>query len=1013
MSKKETNFCYKIETSKAITDAVTDVIIKHVIGIYSVEFEDIESKKKDDNKEDVEVEQLPFIVQINVQKLLVCIHPIGTFKKDVLLRIKAAHKKLTPSKLVVNSSISLGEPFFHNEKQFEWWNNITNACIKKGIDPIWNTYIHNGPEFGWITSPYVSKNAKIGYNGKMISITVGEEEVLILYAKKLISESIKSNTGVYTKTALYRKNFWKDFWQKYATSNLKKQIPLSIDIEVLDWSDLIKKQNEFSENNKLMRKDPAMKRKITITQQAHKNKYGFAQINGTFEVIEGGGRLAGLRILDKKSKESSSLGRIIPHVVPEDVILNLSKGAPIPVAPGNRKWGNVINSKVRAYCWKFKTDILGGKNVYPVGQFKQLGDICKYELARKMNMYIDDVRSFYVKYLTSSNIVVKQCATVTYLLETLGIRPGSEEQKIKEFTFGCTTLEKRHISFPKDKFNTIILKFTGKSSVIYDKTTVVSEQVYKNLIEFTNGKSINVPIFNKVSSSIINDFIQLIDKKFSSKVFRTRLCSAKVVEELSKLSISKTDSTTTKKAAWINVNQTIAVMLNHQRTVNETKDNEAMTKLNDTLKSANNNLISKKKKLKQMKKDKKSKEQIEKYKITVLNAEIAVNKKNNNILAKKGTGAASTSLASYIDPRLVVAWCNKIDLDISNIYTTVSNLKKFKWAIDMTTENWDYVNEPLYKDMKGLQPKKSSIDNIGKGKLETKKNMDQDSEDEDLIIDIDDENIVINEKQDVEDEFEDELDEVFEEDDDYVIDKKKKDDEDDEDEDAFIVVGNKKKNNEIKDDEDDEDEDAFIVVGNKKKNNEIKDEEDEDDDDDDAFIVVGNKKKNNEIKDVKFFCDNMYSENSINLYNNFPKHIKDFFSEALKYASADTCSHPDRVNRIRIIQSVLSNRNTRKKVKIKEGSVIELKESVEPTDIIITNKNFTIKNFKKWSILLTGPSIGNYTELQLGIKGLGGKRMDVLNGWIYSKQYLERIKEFVNNPESIDKIIDRLHSKGK
>ena len=68
--------------------------------------------------------------------------------------------------------------------------------------------------------------------------------------------------------------------------------------------------------------------------------------------------------------------------------------------------------------------------------------------------------------------------------------------------------------------------------------------------------------------------------------------------------------------------------------------------------------------------------------------------------------AVSTSLNNYIDPRLVVAWAKKRDIDTSAIYTATLG-RKFKWAIDSTPKNFDYHKSDLIGEQK-LEPQKKS-----------------------------------------------------------------------------------------------------------------------------------------------------------------------------------------------------------------------------------------------------------------------------------------------------------------
>ena len=158
-------------------------------------------------------------------------------------------------------------------------------------------------------------------------------------------------------------------------------------------------------------------------------------------------------------------------------------------------------------------------------------------------------------------------------------------------------------------------------------------------------------------------------------------------KELEKLKIPKSANKTQIKGYFNKANVKVAQVLNHTRTISK-KNQESLDKLKKELKKLQTEYkhqSDEKKKEKLKAKVKKKKEQIDRKK-DVLNV------------------AISTSLNNYIDPRLVVAWAKNRDIDTSAIYTATLG-RKFKWAVDSTTKDFNYHKSNLVGEQK-LEPKK-------------------------------------------------------------------------------------------------------------------------------------------------------------------------------------------------------------------------------------------------------------------------------------------------------------------
>ena len=90
-----------------------------------------------------------------------------------------------------------------------------------------------------------------------------------------------------------------------------------------------------------------------------------------------------------------------------------------------------------------------------------------------------------------------------------------------------------------------------------------------------------------------------------------------------------------------------------------------------------------------------------------LEEKIKRNKATINLKEAGKNISTGTSKTNYIDPRLAVAWGKSKDMDIKGIYTTTLQ-RKFKWAIDSTSSEWDYDKTILLPGFEQLEPSADS-----------------------------------------------------------------------------------------------------------------------------------------------------------------------------------------------------------------------------------------------------------------------------------------------------------------
>ena len=624
-------------------------------------------------------EEFPFVFVLDVTQEKICINLTSKAKKNIT-RIEKIHSQLK-KKHLKGIGYNLEKPQRTETQQCRWWDE---GCMTRQKEK-WRTLKHNGPYFTHIFEPYEPHNAPLIYNGVKYNLSPDEEKVANFYARRIISEEAGTVTVLWTQDKVFNNNFWGDF-QEYLSPAHRK---IMKNFNKLDFSLIVEKLAQKKEDNKNISARKKIEKKEMAAQK--KQTYGFAVVNGFREPV--GNFIVEQSSLFMGRGENPLRGKIKRDIDPSEVTINIGESAKIPSPPHGYSWKNVVHDHSGAWIAKWK-DPLSREDKYVYlsaeGQFKGKSDLFKFEKARKLNHYIDVVREGYTKDINGRTKRDRQLGTVIYLIDKYGIRPGGEKDESETDTVGASTLRVEHVKLEEP--NTVIFDFLGKDSIRYYKEINVSDDIFRNFVEFIRNKNLDSSLFDLISAADINSYLKTFDKDFSSKVFRTRLASSIMNDALKKSKLKKGASPAEKKKFFDKANLAVAEVLNHQRTVS--------TKAKETVKKYKKELEDLKKQLRDVKKQ--GKFFIEKSTKTL---ETKIEKKKDQIEAKEDTlsVAISTSRTNYIDPRIVVSWCIRNDLDLSKIYTATLQ-KKFKWVIDMVTEDWDYEKEPLIKEMKNLEP---------------------------------------------------------------------------------------------------------------------------------------------------------------------------------------------------------------------------------------------------------------------------------------------------------------------
>ena len=407
----------------------------------------------------------------------------------------------------------------------------------------WKTLKHNGVLF---PSEYKPHGVKLKYNGKPVLLTTEQEEMATMYANLLGT--------TWTKKALFKKNFFNDFQKILCDKKQKKKHPYIKELSKCDFKSIQKWCKKNKEVMKELRKTPGYK------SEAEKNsaRYSYALVDGKKE------KISNFRVeppgLFLGRGEHPKMGSFKKRIRPEDITINVSKGTTVKCPIKGRKWGRVINEPRVAYIAKWIENINNNQKCVYLGASSSLetkNDKQKFEKARELKKNISKIRKDYNNKMKSSNVEERQLGTITWLLDNLCIRIGNSKNTKKEAdTVGLCSLRCEHIKMGGGK---ITLDFLGKDSMRYLKTISVPSTVYKNLSSFCKKKTRKNRIFDKISSSDVNEYLRSQMKGLTAKVFRTYNASITMEKELLK------KSKIYNKEFYNNCNKQVALLCNHQK----------------------------------------------------------------------------------------------------------------------------------------------------------------------------------------------------------------------------------------------------------------------------------------------------------------------------------------------------------------------------------------------------------------------------------------------------------------
>ncbi|KAI9008588.1 eukaryotic DNA topoisomerase I [Hyaloraphidium curvatum] len=572
------------------------------------------------------------------------------------------------------------------------------------------------------------------YKGKEVELGPEQEEVAGFYAQLLGTDWVAN--------PIFQKNFFKDFQAVLQKQKPAPPIKTLEDCDFTPIADYYAQQKEARKSATKEEKEVAKKEKKEL-----EDRYGWALVDGRKEKV-GNFRVEPPGLFRGRGAHPKA-GCLKLRVRPEQITINVAKGAKVPDPPAGHKWGSVVHDNTVTWLAYWKENVNDNfKYVFLAAgsSLKGQSDLKKFEKARELKKHVHRIREDYTSDLKSEVMADRQRATAMYFIDRLALRAGNEKGEDEADTVGCCSLRFEHVTLEKP--NKVVFDFLGKDSIRYYNEVPVEDQVFKNIKIFKREpKKEGDPLFDRLDTTKLNKHLQNYMKGLSAKVFRTYNASHTFQEELKK---TPEDGTVAEKVlAYNRANRQVAILCNHQRSVPKTHTVQ-LEKLQDKVRALKYQrkkvkeqiveLDPKKKKLLKEEESDLDEEWITKYeeqqkvkeaearqkKLDQLNEErkkegekplalkdLPSPKKANpsvekleaqldtladRIKAQKltlidkdenKTTALGTSKINYIDPRISVAWCRKYDVPLEKVFNK-SLLTKFRWAIEMVGENGDW-----------------------------------------------------------------------------------------------------------------------------------------------------------------------------------------------------------------------------------------------------------------------------------------------------------------------------------
>lgn len=570
----------------------------------------------------------------------------------------------------------------------KWWQHINDKEEDSGKN--WTYLEHHGVQF---PAEYVPKGVTIMFDGLPLKLTPIQEELAFYWCQTVGTD--------WEHKEEFRRNFSIVFASSLGGNPKYEKLEL---YDFTNMQKLIEERREERKAELAERKLWTSEKKLKFKQEkeAKDNKLGYAILDYSKEKL--GGYTIEPPTLFKGRGVHPKSGYFKPRTYPEDITINVSEDAPVPKChvPG-RAWKEVVHNPEVTWLAFYRDEAINSSFKYfflsAASRLKGMKDMKKYEKARRLKTEIARIRKDYMEKIMSKSMYERQLGTVTYFIDKLALRVGNEKNDEEEAdTVGCCSLRVEHIELRED--NIVKFDFLGKDSMRYENEVKVEPQVYSNLSTFKKGKQSEDDLFDQVNPSRLNDYLSGLMEGLTAKVFRTFNASFTLDKQLHEHPPEEGIPVEEKFKAYTEANKRVAILCNHQKTVNKDFDTK-LQRNQDKIKEMDDYLEELKEHLALLKKGKKgfkSQDTIpedslakikKRFPLTTEATKDLISKMDSRILVEKAkldekietkNVSLGTSKINYNDPRISVAWCKRHSVPIEKVFSKELRAK-FTWAM--------------------------------------------------------------------------------------------------------------------------------------------------------------------------------------------------------------------------------------------------------------------------------------------------------------------------------------------
>lgn len=541
----------------------------------------------------------------------------------------------------------------------------------------WSSLVHRGVAFPPEHQP---RGITISIRGEKVALNTDQEELVYAWAKKKDTH--------YVQDPVFQSNFLLDLKpllpEKFRKADLKiSDFDFSQAYRLADEEKVIK-EREIERIKNLPREE---KKKMAEAKKAERERlkalYGKAIVDG--QEVDIANWLVEPPGLFMGRGQHPLRGRWKPRVRPQDVTLNLGKDAPVPEG----QWKEIVHDQTSTWLATWMENLTEKRKyvwLHDSSELRQGNDKAKYDKALKLAQQLCKVEKEIMRKMKGSN---DKAATAAYLIFKLAMRVGDEKDPDEADTVGASTLRVEHIKFPQQNGKQYIeFNFLGKDSVPWQKTLEVNSEdtraLYDNLRNFMKNKKPDQQIFDDINSRKVNAFFQTVMPGLTAKVFRTCIATKVVQQALVNppIKVDKDSQESDKVYVAKSANLKAAIECNHKKGVDPKnpaakkaaeKFEEAVAKRKEAIAELEKQVAAGNWKTEVQ--EKRLKERLSKLKMQL---KLQQETRDYNL---------GTSLRNYIDPRVMKAWLNYVELDWTKVYTATLQ-RKFKWVESFKEKNF-------------------------------------------------------------------------------------------------------------------------------------------------------------------------------------------------------------------------------------------------------------------------------------------------------------------------------------